>query len=857
MARIYNPEKYGDLYQPRAQSRAFQPEQAVNREQKIREEGQQDVEDIKTLARADARQATIDNGILAAQHGIAQAKAKADASMINGILSLSQTALKGAQMIQDQQKVAEAEKLKQQQEDMMLASLGLDGGEITVTDGEFEAETDARTQVNAEASGINSVAAEYDANGDVMSRDVAHQLRQSAAYKSLQGIDGNVYSARGAHSLYLQEALKSLPDTAKPKTAAEAQNMIRRLNAQFLRQTGVAGNRALVAKVLAPTMLQNTQNMVSQIVAGGIKFDQQENLSQVNSEIGRVMNSGASAEEVWRQAADRYAYGNVGFSGHSRQSNDAAFKEVVNRAVAAGDVNFLEQLRGTPKGPGLPTLGQEYGYEIDNAVRKARERAIGDYNLGRNESAMASRQILDDYYANPTVENRIRAHEELMSQGTPEAAAQAAKLSAGGLRYDPIAAADFEKRIVTGQNPPSNDELQTALQQGLINDSEYKKLAKDPAQLEREKKVRTATTDARSKLDQMIIGNVAKNSQLHQVNTSDLNGSERAELGARQIRFRHEVNGAVNRVLKTNPDIANDPLALNDLVFEEAQKLLAKPEYQMTGDVKNGWGFAAEPTSTVAQNNPKFYVSSQGRNDYRRYNATQVINQAGVSPASINPSEDLIMSKDQLAVDVKAILDGKEPGVRLRQWAKTLGVSPKALLDAQLEQYKLPTLDGFRQQSQPLTEGAGGVIRDIPNEAAGFKHLKSMGFPAPGAAYIASAISHESTWHGLREWGEVAGDGTSRNGGLISWAAWANDSARLGRIERHFGMNIAQIPESKQLEYMQLEMKRSYPQQYRVFMDPNASAADLRWAVKRYWGFDPRYTGNRWVDAERLLRRNS
>ena len=144
------------------------------------------------------------------------------------------------------------------------------------------------------------------------------------------------------------------------------------------------------------------------------------------------------------------------------------------------------------------------------------------------------------------------------------------------------------------------------------------------------------------------------------------------------------------------------------------------------------------------------------------------------------------------------------------------------------------------------------------NAHTGYQYLRNeLGFPSRGAAYLTSAISHESTWHGTRQWGEVAGDGTNRNGGLISWASWANAPARLGAIERHFGTNIANISEPDQLQYMLHEMKTRYPYAYEIFMDPNASSEDLQWAVRRYWGFDPRYTRNRWVDAERIIQNNS
>ena len=97
------------------------------------------------------------------------------------------------------------------------------------------------------------------------------------------------------------------------------------------------------------------------------------------------------------------------------------------------------------------------------------------------------------------------------------------------------------------------------------------------------------------------------------------------------------------------------------------------------------------------------------------------------------------------------------------------------------------------------------------------------------------------------------GDGTNRNGGLISWASWHNNAARLGAIEAHFGRSIGSITETEQLEYMHLEMKNDYPEADAIFRNPNASSADLQWAVNNYWGFDPKYTGDRWVDAENMI----
>ena len=106
-----------------------------------------------------------------------------------------------------------------------------------------------------------------------------------------------------------------------------------------------------------------------------------------------------------------------------------------------------------------------------------------------------------------------------------------------------------------------------------------------------------------------------------------------------------------------------------------------------------------------------------------------------------------------------------------------------------------------------------------------------------GAAYLAGNIQQESGWDGMRSWGEVLGDGTSRNGGLVSWASWKDDPARLGAIEEFYGKKIEEITEHEQLKWMIKEMKQSYAGAYKIFTDPKASEEDLMKASKWYWGY--------------------
>ena len=119
-----------------------------------------------------------------------------------------------------------------------------------------------------------------------------------------------------------------------------------------------------------------------------------------------------------------------------------------------------------------------------------------------------------------------------------------------------------------------------------------------------------------------------------------------------------------------------------------------------------------------------------------------------------------------------------------------------------------------------------------------------------GAAYLAGNIQQESGWDGMRSWGQVLGDGTSRNGGLVSWASWEGDSARLGKIEEHYGKKIEEITEREQLVWMLKEMKQDYPSAYSVFTNPKATDEDLKKASYSYWGYGEE--GSRFRYAEKI-----
>jgi hypothetical protein len=121
----------------------------------------------------------------------------------------------------------------------------------------------------------------------------------------------------------------------------------------------------------------------------------------------------------------------------------------------------------------------------------------------------------------------------------------------------------------------------------------------------------------------------------------------------------------------------------------------------------------------------------------------------------------------------------------------------------------------------------------------------SFGVPSKGAAYLAGNIQQESSWNGRRTWGEVMGDGSDRNGGLVSWMDDAQrNHYRLRKIENYLGKPISQATDAEQIQAMLWEMKQRNPDAYRIFMNPQATDRQLQRASRAYWGYG--HEGNRY-----------
>lgn len=180
-------------------------------------------------------------------------------------------------------------------------------------------------------------------------------------------------------------------------------------------------------------------------------------------------------------------------------------------------------------------------------------------------------------------------------------------------------------------------------------------------------------------------------------------------------------------------------------------------------------------------------------------------------------------------------------------------------LNASFEDMGKQFNDGFKLVSTPLTDKSGkgtysqanvpsigtpsqdqGAYPETPtpgnlgpatNLISGAKAFVQAGFPAKGAAYLAGNAQQESGWRGQRDpW--ALNDGAGTNKGIMSW-----NRGRITNAEKFLGKPLNKSSNSDQVRWVKQEMQQSYPGAYKIFMNPNASDADLQRASYIYLGY--------------------
>lgn len=879
MSRIYQSQQAGNRYKGADKSQRFAPVQAVSDEKALTQYKNARIQDSQTMGRELVRQQKQESqelqasqqsergqlgleqlsdkqglaseqfqqkGNLALEQGFergqlgleaaqqqaksaaASARTKLIGTAITGLLSFAGSAVQFQQSVQDQA-------VKTEIEDAQLEQAGLGstfGGIEPITNERIaeSANTDALTK--AESSAINNVVTtEFDPN-NALDAHAALELKQATLWKKLEPVRGAGYAATAMYGVALEEAKASGLIRPGVEGLVDAQNFSR----EFAKQSGILGAPRDIQLAYARQAAAANQNMVSAVTAEHKASVEQANQATWQGNTSNIVDS-ASVQDIGLAFETTYQeakHGNIGFNGvDGRALTETNLKEVLSNLQVDGKTGHITELRKHVYNSATGrTLGQDFDDLFDTAERTARNTSIQNFNLKSNEQTLQIKEQIQIYNSDPSTESKLEAIEGLRSIGSIEAIEAANRLVDKGLNYDP------EMVVEMAINPPSPSEAKMLVDTGVITAEQGKPYMASPEL----KAVQGFLKEIDGDLEKGMYG---------QVNPSNVSASTKAEVAIRHEVFMEELEGLVMAEINIAPDRADNKQELSRLINEKSQYLLNQPRYVLEQDAKAGAVFGAG----MDKDRRLLPITNAGGNqDFSKLRSEDLFSN-GFPMSEMNPSRDRFIALSTLERDSLAILQGKAPSERTAGIAQRLGLSSRAFVDQQLRVNGITPLREM-QLSDPIFTKPSVTGTDY-DARTGFQALMDLNVPRKGAAYLAGNIQQESSWDGMRDWGQVKNpttgqmDGTNRNGGLVSWASWTNNSARLGQIEAKYGRPIDQITESEQLTYMLQEMESSYPRSYATFMNPNSSETELRRASFNFWGYGHR--GDRFNYATALL----
>lgn len=831
-SRIYDSEDYGDLFEAHSKSREYSPVAAYDPSNQIKERTQQKLADIQMLARGAQRQYELDQMYLKTEGEAGVRQLKFDADKANqglenfkSLLGLSSLAMKTAQTIKENK-----DKYDGEVKEIEALGLGLDPN-IELTPEQKQHKEEKNLAIKADSAGAAQVATEYKKDGTLDGQAVAHAVQQTTVYQSLKGAENNTYAAIAAYPAFLVEFENATPPDKKPTGPAETKAFLLEANRQFFRQTGMYGASHDDKVRLARSIAGVGQNFLLQSVSRFVKNDREANVQDAKGFVsilvdgfGQPQPDGQptlTAQEVWNKASDRYLQGNLGYGDNPRGANLAALENLLQEAVDSKNMQLLNDLRNVEKVPGNKgtALGKQYDNVFDKYERQLRQQAVQDNNLDNAEKGVQRQQAIDDYLSNATVPgSRRKAIETLLALGDEESVKLAYSLAEKGFNYDPTKAIDLQRMKDDGQKIDQN-QLDQMMTSGVITPEEYKRFS-----------TRGPAADAEKDLDKFLkpLGAGFKAAMQNNAPATALTQELKLQLISRHQLFMDELKQSLMMEIGVNPNLAKDKAALSKLVEAKAAQLMQRPQYRLERDPEKGYQFKGDLNATRTQ-----VKAWRGDHyDYSSLSAEKIFgDKIKVNVGQVNPGRDRFISYETLRSDLKAVLAGKDASNNTRLIAKKFGLSTPAFVNQQLKAYGLPSLSDLRAtpDGAALMPGANG---DIRNATHAMQLFRAHGFPKKGAAYLAGNLQQEAGLNGRREWYSPMNDGSGRNGGIVSW-----NRGRLIAIERRYGRNIKQITEMEQLQFMLNEMKTSYSEAYRIFMNPNSTDAQLRRASYLYWGY--------------------
>ena len=809
---------------------------------------------------------------LQAKHSVSNARRQVIGNAIQGMLSFAGSYIQYDQQLQAAE---EADKQKQQREQRIAAlnKAGLGnlfgspsapgGPEVKTLPLDSSAPAPQpktlplQEGMKAEVVELGKIAEETRQEGTPIASYQAEQIESLSLWGQIIDGRGDVFAAKMMFKPLLEEA--AARGLIRP--GAQGLQDIQNIMGKFADKSGltqmalsdpdfVANNFSQYAVDVATGVLNAVATKAANEISAARTAKADQNIATAFAGLG-VHSAPEQYGQAFNEANTENTLSNFG-GRQGRTSTYSTLVKVAKELVNKGDVAGLEKLKGHAPNPATPniTLGSEFGKYIDDQIAAAQDKNRTLFRNDKTDRNIQAEQAYEQYWAaeerTPQMLQQLEAR--LRSLNTKESRRLADNLVQHGYNYSKDAETDLLRRFGTA-NEPTLQDFRDLRSKGIISEQFYNTHHKRLPDARTKKKIEDgiAFYNPSNVIQESIVTSEGK-----PFSGTYLKLPADVKTKIRQVgkRFDIELGRRMVSVLRSNPDLEMESEEFQQLMDREAKYLMKNPKYQITYKGDQTFEFGVDGSNAEGLQE---YTVSAGIQRVTGLTVHDATKKAGISIAQFDPVVDEIISESLVVSDSRKSLSGQEVSQRTKEWAAALGMTPREFIEGQRYKYGLPPLNRVDPTEVQAVVPEGGNILDAKQ---GMQALMSLDLPLRSAAYLSSAIKHESAWDGNRKkWRvNVPGDDSTANGGLLSWAAFPGNSARLGRIEAYFGKPVEQVSEMEQLKYIIHELKNSYPKQYRVFKNANANPLDLQEATWQYIKWNKKYTGDRWTDADALIR---
>ena len=761
-------------------------------------------------------QMQLDFAALQAKNNLQAAKIKFIGSAINSLLEVGGSVMK--------LKVEAAEKLEAANDANEAIGLGSTFFDNDPVDTSSVDAADAA--IKAESTAINNSVADLRQSPDPIDQKIASDLQQSTLFKQISRVNGNLDSA----AAMIEPVLLDAAAQGLIRPGADGYLDAQRIVQKFAEKAGLRGLDPIkIAEKFKPSALNAIQNTVRQVTTAHTKKVQEANKAEWSGVVSNLADS-ATFDTVganFDEAVDAAVHGNIGYNGvNSTAATAETLKEYVNNLQQDGRTDMVRALRGYRLANGT-ILGKEYDHIFDAAEVASREASRKLFNLKNAEETVRIQGIEESFLKGElTVSQAVN---ELRSTGTLAGQQKAAELFAKGNNYDP--AAQFTLRNKTLK------QIEALTNEGLITPDQQAAALKAHPEKVWSNKVDDALAPVKKGLDKFVLDGSK---------SANVEPEALAEMAFRMDAAYEEMHERLMTEFAADPSLLNKPDELRKLVTSIKQEVMSQGKYTLVSSNGKPLDFKEPMFSTTRVGHISENFTSQTVQEIR-----QTMSTFG-HRISLDADVDSFVTPAQLEADVKSLLTTGKVSDRTTVISKFLNLPEATFIDAQLKRYGKPSLTELRLESMnpapTISQGGASLV----SMQQGYVKLKNLGFTDKGAAYLAGNIQQESGWRGQRTWDEVMGDGSDRNGGLVSWMDDAErNHFRLRNIESYLGKPITEATVDEQLQAMKWEMKKRNPWAYKVFTEPGFGDRALRNASFQYWGYG--HEGKRFTYAQQLI----